>query len=191
MDVFYEESSIANKATSGAIKYKILHCISTVFLWLGVMSIILGIMIFGIWFSIMFGMFFLGFWLITWKWKRIYNVSYDYSFVSGELRIARVYNVNKRKLVTRFDCQEIIQFGDVDSPAYERFASAPDTKTVLCTSNVEAAEGKFFMYILIEDNGKKLYILECREALLMNILKFVKRTTLDSDYVMQEKKQKQ
>ena len=46
------------------------------------------------------------------------------------------------------------------------------------------------MYILAEYNGKKLFILECREALLMNIMKFAKRTTLDHDYVMQDKKQK-
>lgn len=33
-----------------------------------------------------------------------------------------------------------------------------------------------------------MYILECREELLINILKFVKRGILESDYVMQEKK---
>ena len=33
--------------------------------------------------------------------------------------------------------------------------------------------------------------LECRELLLMHMLKFVKRTTLESDYVSQEKKKKQ
>jgi hypothetical protein len=46
------------------------------------------------------------------------------------------------------------------------------------------------MYILAQYNGKKLFILECKETLLMNIMKFAKRTALDRDYVMQEKKQK-
>ena len=118
------------------------------------------------------------------------NVSYDYCFVSGEMRISRVININKRKLVARFDCEDIIQLGDVDNPSYDRFTSDPTTKTVVCTSNDTPAKGKFFMYILANYNGKKLFVLECREEMLMNILKFAKRNKLESDYVMQEKKQK-
>ena len=132
-----------------------------------------------------------GMWFVFFKWKSRTNVSFDYSFVSGELRISRVININKRKLLTRFEVEEMTQIGDVDSPSFDRFKADPSVKTVYCTSNVEAAEGKFFMYILINDNGKKLYVLECREELLMHILKFAKRTSLDRDYVMQEKKQKQ
>jgi hypothetical protein len=62
---------------------------------------------------------------------------------------------------------------------------------VFCTSNDEASEGKFFMYVLANYNGKKLFVLECREMLLENIMRFAKRTTLDRDYVSQEKKKKQ
>lgn len=192
MDVFYEESAIASKATKGARKYKILHIISNIFLWLGIIVLFFefNFLPLQLWlFMVMTVIFFGGLWFIAFRWKRMYNVSYDYCFVSGELRIAKVFNINKRKLLTRFDCTEIIQIGDADNPSYERFAADPTIKTVFCTSNVEAAEGKFFMYILIEDNGKKLYVLECRETLLMHILKFAKRTTLESDYVMQEKKQ--
>jgi hypothetical protein len=136
------------------------------------------------------GVLFMGVWFILFKFKARLNVSYDYCFVSGELRISKVVNINKRKLVTRFDCAEIIQIGDIDNSAYNRLKSDPNTKEVLCTSNMEASEGKFFMYILINDNGKKLYVLECREQLLINILKFANRSVLESDYVAQEKKQK-
>ena len=46
------------------------------------------------------------------------------------------------------------------------------------------------MYILVGESAeKRLYLLECREELLANILKFVKRSTLESEYVSQEKKQ--
>ena len=119
------------------------------------------------------------------------NLSYDYTFVSGELRIAKVININKRKLVVRIQSEDIIQLGDTDNVSFDNLRADPNTKTILCTSNEEAAEDKFFMYILVNDNGKKLYVLECRELLLMNILKFVKRTTLESDYVSQERKKKQ
>ena len=127
-------------------------------------------------------------WFVLYKLKNRFNVSYDYAFVSGELRIAKVINVNKRKLVARIQAEDIIQLGDVDNTAFDTLRADPNTKTVFCTSNNEAAEGKFFMYILAANDGKKLYVLECREELLVNILKFVKRTTLESDYVSQEKK---
>lgn len=192
MDVFYEESSISSDITKGTKKYMILNILSIIFLVLGVFSIIMllsidiAFLVLGILQSVMF----FGFWFLFRKWKMRYNLSYDYAFVSGELRIAKVFNVNKRKLLTRFDCEEIIQVGDVDNPSYDRFAADPTVKVVLCTSNFEPAEGKFFMYILANNDGRKLYVLECREELLVNILKFAKRGVLESDYVMQEKKQK-
>ena len=130
-------------------------------------------------------------WFVLNRFKNRFNVSYDYAFVSGELRIAKVINVNKRKLVVKIQPEEIIQIGDVDNVSFDNLRADPNTKTVLCTSNDVAEEGKFFMYVLVNNNGKKLYVLECRELLLMHMLKFVKRTTLESDYVSQEKKKKQ
>lgn len=194
MDVFYEESSIARDSIKESRKYKILSIISAVFLTLGIIAIIFGISFIPLdatW--ILWGFFcawlFLA-WFLFKKWKQRYNVSYDYCFVSGELRISKVINVNKRRLVARFEGEDFIQIGDADNPSYERFRQDPTIKTVFCTSNDEAADGKFFMYILANYNGKKLFVLECREELLMHILKFVKRSTLESDYVMQERKQR-
>ena len=180
MDVFYEESSISSDITRGSKKYMILNVLSIIFLVLGVFSLILllttpiNIIVLAILQSLMF----FGFWFLFRKWKMRYNLSYDYAFVSGELRIARVFNINKRRLLTRFDCEDIIQIGDVDNPSYDRFASDPTVKVVLCTSNLEPAQGKFFMYILANNDGRKLYVLECREELLINILKFAKRGSL-------------
>lgn len=196
MDVFYEESAIAHNSDKKTKRYNLLTGISWVFLGLGIVWIMLGfytirINVLGDWIS--WGL--IAAWLfLTWfllrQWKMRINISYDYVFVSGELRIAKVINVNKRKLVARFDCEDMIQFGDVDNPSFERFRNEPATKTVICTSNDVASEGKFFMYILAEYNGRKLFVLECREELLINILKFARRNKLESDYVMQEKKAK-
>ena len=191
MDIFYEESSIASESVREAKKYKILQIVSVIFLTLGITAIILGFYFVSLegWilWSFICAWFFLAYFLLR-KWKMRFNVSYDYAFVSGELRISRVININKRKLVARIDCEEMIQIGDVDNPSYERLSSDPATKSVICTSNNVASEGKFFMYILANHDGKKIFVLECRETLLLNLLKFVKRTVLESDYVMQEKK---
>ncbi len=190
MDVFYEESSICRDSEKGEKKYKVIDIISKVFLTLGIVGVLLSVMI-PINLLVLWGIFCLQFflvWFVLWKWKSTVNVSYDYVFVSGELRISKVINVNKRRLVARLAAEDILQLGDADNPSYERFHADPTTKTVYCTANDTASDDKFFMYILAEYNGKKLFVLECREQLLMQMLKFVKRTTLESDYVMQARK---
>lgn len=203
MDVFYEESALAQDSVKDARKYKIVNIISYICLIIGIIFLFSALM------NIPFGggegaaefgslaifcgiqaLFFLGMCFLLYRLKSRYNVSYDYCFVSGELRISKVFNINRRKLQTRFDVADIMQIGDADNSAYTRFTSDPNIKTVYCTPNYVPSEGKFFMYILIEDNGKKLYVLECRETLLMHIMKFAKRHVLESDYVMQEKKRK-
>lgn len=193
MDVFYEESAICQDDKKGAKRYRILHIISYIIMIIMIILAISTVMMIPAPESIFLGvqaLMFFAIWFILYKWKSRINVSYDYCFVSGELRISRVININKRKLVTRFESEEIIQIGDVENSSYERLSADPMTKNVICTSNMQPGEGKFFMYILVNDNGKKLYVLECRETLLMHILKFAKRSTLETDYVMQEKKQK-
>lgn len=203
MDAFYEESAINQNAVKESRKYKIFHILSYVFLFLGIILLIMAIFnmpigggedagafwtMFG--FMLIQGLMFMGMWFAFYKIKSRYNVNFDYCFVTGELRISKVVNVNKRRLVARIDCEDMIQVGDVDNPSFDRFRADPTVKTVFCTPNVEASEGKFFMYVLANYNGRKLYVLECRENLLMNIMKFAKRSVLESDYVMQERKQK-
>lgn len=205
MDAFYEESSVDKNSARGARWYKIFNVISVVFLVLAV--ILLMVFLFNFpWGSsaseeVRAWQFFFGFigmlglsclltWFIFRKMKMRFNVSYDYCFVSGELRISKVFNFNRRKLIARIDCEDMIQVGDLDNSSYTRFQNDPTVKQVICTPNAEAAEDKFFMYVVAEYNGKKMFILECRENLLMNIMKFAKRTVLESDYVMQERKQK-
>lgn len=122
--------------------------------------------------------------------KRKINVGYDYIFVSGELRIARIFNVNRRKFLYQLQPEEIMQIGDVDGVNFERLRSDPATKLTVCTSNPAPAEDKFFMYILAKEGSvKRLYVLECRETLLTHMLKFVRRGTLEREYVSQEQKQ--
>ena len=194
MDVLYEESSTAKDASKGAKKYTVLNILSFCFLFLAIAATLFFVLFIpSVGDMIFFGtsaLSLFGCWFVLFRWKNSTNVSYDYSFVSGELRISKVVNINKRKLLTRFETDSIIQIGDVDSTSYERFRADPNVKKVICTSNDEASEGKFFMYILVEQEGRKLYVLECREELLLNIMRFAKRTTLDRDYVSQAKKQK-
>lgn len=192
MDVFYEESSIAKNEAKGKRKYKIAHILSNVFLVIGILLLFftLNIPVDGIILWLFICSWFFVCWFVLFKIKNRFNVNYDYTFVSGELRIVKVFNVNKRKLLVKLQPDDIIQLGDVDNTSFDNLRADPNTKMVFCSANDEPSEDKFFMYILANDNGKKLYVLECREVLLMHMLRFLKRTTLESDYVSQEKKKK-
>ena len=121
--------------------------------------------------------------------KKRFNVSYDYLCVSGELRIAKVFNQKKRRLICKLDSSQIIQLGDIDNPSYDRFRAMPGVKEVVCTPNMAAGKGKFFLYIFAHHEGtKKIFLLECREGLLINLMQYLRRDVLDRDYVPQAKK---
>ena len=192
MDVFYEESSIAKNEKRGKSKYQIFNVLSKIFSAIGILFLI---------FTFYVPMDGVVLWLFVCAWffvcafvfhrvKNRFNVSYDYTFVSGELRIVKVFNVNKRRIVAKVQSEDIIQLGDTANGSFENLRADPNTKLVSCVANDEPTDDKFFMYILANDSGRTLYVLECREVLLMHILRFAKRTTLESDYVAQEKKKK-
>ena len=167
MDIFYEESAVNQNARSGERKYKIVNAVYYFFLVLTIMG---GLGTFfqiptswedeitvTMFFMVLFVFLtFLGFTLILYFFKRRINVSFDYVFVSGELRIAKVFNVNKRKLVTRLQQEDILQVGDVEAPAFDRLRADPQVKEVVCTPNGTPAEGKFFMYVYVNEGIKKL-----------------------------------
>ena len=206
MEALYEESAVNVKSKRGSVIYTVLNVIFWICLFVGIafgsftiftipvktpevkeedyqMALSMFIVL------LMFTISFLGTALTLYFVKRRLNISYDYVFVSGELRISKVFNINRRKLLYRIDCENILQLGDVDNTSFERLSGDPNVKRIVCTSNAVPAEGKFLMYIhCAESDGRKLYLLECREELLIQILRFVKRGTLESDYVPQEKK---
>ena len=193
MEAFYEESAKSVNSAKEEKNYKTTNVISYIFLAIGILGVFIGISYIKVTLLLFWAFLclpFFVFWFIFYKLKYRYNVSYDYCFVSGELRISKVFNFGKRKGLVKIDVADIIQIGDVDNGEYERFSNEPNVKTVVCTPNSEPSDDKFFMYMLVEKEGKTLYLLECRELLLMNIMKFAKRSALERGYVMQEKKQK-
>lgn len=198
MDVLYEESALNQNSKRGIVLHKILKLLFCVFAAGGVITGFMTIAVIPVGEGAMWGFFivmlallltFVAAAAITYFLLRRLNVSYDYTFVSGELRISKVFNVNKRKRLYVLDSQNVLQMGDADSPSYEILESDPSLKKIVCTSNLEPAEGKFFLYIhYADENGRTLYLLECRETLLVNLLRFTKRSALANDYVSQEKK---
>ena len=219
MDVLYEESAVNANKQKGEKRYKIISIITMILGILSIILLIMFVSnvfnffmvkkttpsaedvelykeglayVTGNMFVFGFLTFFFGStWFFLRQVKKRINVSYDYTFVSGELRIAKVFNVNRRKFLYRISPENVLQVGDMDSDSYERLRLDPGIKQIVCTPNYTPQEGKFFLYIQTAENtGRKLYLLECREEMLVNILRFVKRGTLATDYVSQDKKNK-
>ena len=122
MDVFYEECAVNQKAVKEERIYKILNVILYISLFIAIIAGVFALLNFPIGdiggltgeakdaALLMRGLFsFMLFVAISataltvsmYFLKRRLNISYDYIFVSGELRIVKVFNINKRKLITR------------------------------------------------------------------------------------------
>lgn len=148
MDVLYEESAVNANAAKGEKRYKILNlftwffgALALIFAILFVIGLVsflmamsamkaedraaaIGSLIFYFMMITLFG----GPWLACFLMKRKINVSFDYTFVSGELRISKVFNVNRRKFLYRIDAESIQKMGDADSPSFDRVISDPSVK---------------------------------------------------------------
>ena len=115
--------------------------------------------------------------------RHYFYVSYDYTFVSGELRICKVYHNRKRKLLYRLSPDKYVKVGKYGSDTYNSLKRSPDLKEDVLTPNSTPGEDKEFYYIQAATNvGKKLLILECREEMLANILHFTRMNILESDF---------
>ena len=124
--------------------------------------------------------------IFLFKKRHSVYLSYDYTFVSGELRISKVIHNRKRKLLYRLSDERLIKIGRVGSESYKKLKASPDNKEDVLTPNEEAAEGKEFFYIQATTNvGKKLLVLECRMEMIATILRFINKNILESEFQRQ------
>ena len=85
-------------------------------------------------------LFLIGLWLIIIKDKIC--VDYDYTIVSGSVRIAKVINDVKRKPVIKFSNENIDKIGKLNSETYQNYKKTPNIKEVYLTKNMIPEDGK-------------------------------------------------
>ena len=191
-EVFYEESASLLNFKSEAIKFNVLKIIS-----------ILSYVLLGAWLLIMMhfplgegsqiiisiililvpSVLFVVTGIIFGKIKNRFCVEYDYTFVSGSIRFSKVIKNNKRKFIVKFECSDIEKIGKIGSETFEKYYSMPGVSKCILTGNSTAMEGKDFYYIVVNVEGdKRIYIVECTETLLINILKFTSKRILEEDF---------
>lgn len=197
-EIFYEESVSTHNEKSAKNKYTLftvfmaLSFVSAVLCFLNVMfsptqdgegnnftlAVIINLVIWIV-FTVLFiaaGVFF--------SMKRhAFYLSYDYTFVSGELRICKVIHNRKRKLQYRLSGDRIIKIGRVGSESYKKLKFTPDIKEVILTPNNVAEEDKEFLYFQTQtDAGKRLLILECRIQLITQIVRYMRKNILETEF---------
>ena len=115
--------------------------------------------------------------------RHTFFVEFDYTFVSGELRISKVIHERRRKLLYRLGDEKLIKIGRYGSESYKKLKASPDNREDILTPNSEAAEDKEFFYIqAMTAVGKRILVIECRMQMIYTIVRFMNRNILESEF---------
>lgn len=126
---------------------------------------------------------FIGLGVLFYFKKNSFYVEYDYSFVSGTVKISKVIMNKKRKFLSKFDCAEIEKIGKKGSYTYNNYLKMPATKKIILSSNKTPAENKDFYYIVVKKNkGKEVYVFECKKDFILQIINYKGLYVLDKDF---------
>ena len=194
-EIFYEESVKVQNEKAETRKFNMYKTISTIlYVLAGIWAIMIyftldtrifteGSVLLGILYVVVPLVMFVGGGILFGIFKKKFYVEYDYTFVSGSIRIARVIKNYKRKPLLMFEARDIERLGKYDSETYYKYESMPGIKKTILTSNRTPSENKDFYYIVVNCEGeKKLLIIESTEIFLVNILQFAKRTILEEGF---------
>ena len=188
-EMFYEESAIGRNKKAEKTKYVaviILAIISFVLAFLNAYYIVYFVNIknVNVFLTILIhfipGIILIAIGILLLKLKNRFLVDYDYTFISGSIRISKVVNNNNRYRIFKFDISNILKIGEYDSDYFKKVSNEPDTKPLILTSNNTPEDDKSFYYIhLIKDSKKHLLVLECSKQFVINVLRYSKRTIRD------------
>ncbi len=192
-EVFYEESARTQDEKSAKVKYtifRILSIISYVLLvfWIiavfsfwefkgDVKAILINVVIVLIPCAI-----FTASGIILGRIKNKFYVDYDYTFVTGSVRISKVIANIKRRNVLNFEVRDIEKIGKYDSETFNKYYRTPGINKMVLTSNVSPEDKKDFFYLVVNSSNKYLLVLECTETFIVQILRFTGRSILEEDF---------
>lgn len=195
-ELFYEETALHQNDKSEKTKYHIFSILSILFIVillvyvglclgvidfekLGLGNVFLNIMIAvlpAIGLLITSGVFFV--------LKYRYCVDYDYTFVSGSIRVSKVIKNSKRRFLYSFNTDCIEKLGKIGSETFMNYLKFPDLKAVTLSSNKMPSDGKDFYYLVVNnvDKDKLMLIFECTEQFMVNVLKFSNKYIIEKDF---------
>ena len=190
-EVFYEETALTQNTGSAKTKYYVFKTFSIISYVLAGFWLLINLISFPTQGNVLINILFVAIPFVIFlisgillgRFKDKFYVDYDYTFVSGSIRLSRIIKNVKRKNLLVFDTRNIEKIGTYNSDTFARYSSMPDKKLMYLTSNVEPSDGKAFYYMVVNTNAQKyLLILECTEVFLINIYKFTGKLVFEDNF---------
>ena len=114
--------------------------------------------------------------------KNRFYVDYDYTFITGNIRVAKVIKNIKRKFIISFDTSAIEKIGLYGSKTFFTYLDINGVNYQIFTQNDTPTDNKDFYYIVANANGQKqLMVFECTELFIRNVLKFSKKSVIEEE----------
>lgn len=190
-EIFYEETAMVNNPKKCSRRYNLLKILSIISYVFAVLNLYLAFaypvipdnILLSVIMAFIPVVFFVILGILFGKRKNLMYIEYDYTFVTGSVRISKVIANLKRKSLFVFEAKEIEQIGMYGSDAYLRYEKTPGIVKKILTSNETPNENKDFYYIVAVIEGEKhLFIIESTKLFISNILKFANRTILEKEF---------
>ena len=190
-EIFYEESSKLQNRKSARTKYNVCNVITaiTIILLLAWVYLLFigfefarGSVALNIVFAVLPIMVFITSAILITRYKRKLFVDYDYTFISGTIRISKIIKEIKRYDIVSFETTSIEKIGKINSDTYNTYLKSTNITKKVLTSNNKAEEGKGFFYIVANNNGKSIYIIETTPEFISNVLQYTTRLVLEEGF---------
>ena len=181
----YYEQIVQKKLTMQAF---ILLVLGFIFCTVGIIVGAILSFTFGIFIPITIGLVILAGWMI-WHIMKNTRLEYEYTFVSGEMRIERIKNKLRRRKVTAFDVKSIDDIGPLLDPETNELA-VDEKKYELVLRAAGTAPEDIPYYVVIHDKVRHkpaLLIFTPNEITLKKIRPFLS-VELKKKFMLREKK---
>lgn len=183
IESFFEQNvSDANEASKKK-RQTVLKICSIISLVMGILLILMAYLLFiggeipegaSIWSvltPILVDLFFAAVFIFLYFWiKRAKNntlLEFDYTFVSGSLRIAKVINHIKRKPLISIECSDIEAMDKVSDASFLRYDTMKSIKKIMASPNPDSED---LFYIFCKKGGENtLLVIEPKPELVMMI----------------------
>ena len=185
-DIFYEESVATRNVSGSKIKLRVFRIASIFSTIMGILFVILLFFSSSLFEIVLSAILMLLSFFSAYYYNRkkdTFNIDFDYTFVTGSIRISKVLNNKRRKNIVNFNTTEIITIGKANSQTYLRLTLDKSNKLIVATTNDTPDENKDFYYIHFSVGGeRKLIVLECTELFMYHVLKHSNKSVLEQDF---------